>query len=168
MKKVSCFLLLCVLFLNLTSIGYCANFVYSRFASNDYFVYFYDETSVKSVDYGIVDGWIKQVYTDAGREWVIQGYEKQLSMADEQKKTALQELVDHNKKTMYSKQHWQIDFKRGLLKVISSTDYDDSGRPVYHNDTPTEWTDIVPESSGEQIMYNFLFYLRINNKPIIE
>lgn len=167
MKKVSCFFLLCVLFLNLTSIGYCANFVYSARASNDYIISFYDEASVKSVDYGIIDGWTKGVYTDVGRKWMVQRLQNQLNTVDENEKTVLLAQIEDVKRTACMMVHWQFDFKRRLRKVVSSTDYDNEGRSIRYGDA-TGWVDIIPESSGEYIMYDLLLYLRTNNKPIIE
>ena len=51
----------------------------------------------------------------------------------------------------YTLSLWEFDCRRNVLAIIKSVEYDDEGNPASNNNSPSNWMELTPDSTGEAV-----------------
>ena len=123
--------------------------------SSDEFNYLFDRNSLTRKG-NITDVWLKVEYTQQGRDFFIKSYKKDIRYTS--KREVFDYLIDKASRTSYSMEHWQIDNNNKLFRIFATVDYDDKGKTICSDSNISEWTQIIPESLGEEIIEGLKSY----------
>jgi hypothetical protein len=111
--------------------GYGADWKFYRF--NDLAESYYDVQSITRPSKNVVRVWERMNFTEKG-------------IMDE-----VESLGKTFKKLEYSVVLHEINCAEKTVRMLSSTDYDNKGRVIFSDSSPTKWLFIIPGSIGESL-----------------